>query len=86
MIKEGFQGLQIGILGHPITVKITEFRGVKAETVKSSKKKEKFYLQYFTKINDLKVVKSSGNISNLLKHLQVTNKLTVHMNQHVLLI
>jgi len=34
VVKREFQGLQIGILNHPVTVKITELWAVKVKTVK----------------------------------------------------
>jgi len=34
VFKRQFQGLQIGILNHPVTVKITELRAVTVKSVK----------------------------------------------------
>jgi len=34
VVKRQFQGLQIGILNHPVTVKITELWAVTVKTVK----------------------------------------------------
>jgi len=34
VVKREFQGLQFGILNHPVTVKITELWAVKVKTVK----------------------------------------------------
>jgi len=46
VIKRGFKGLQIDILNHLVTVKITELGAVKVETVKFRFQFSSPYLSY----------------------------------------